>query len=95
LSSRCSTNITKCRTITSLLVSFGCGFPSLREEYRLRVFKSRNTSRFEVGKPEGNRTLGRKTKINIKHILKIQEGSSWTRKIWLRIGANVGPLSTS
>jgi len=53
----CSTNITECRTIISLLVSFGCGSHSLREEYRLKVFKSRNTRRVEVGKPEGKRPL--------------------------------------
>jgi hypothetical protein len=63
----CSTNITGCKTIISLLVSFECGSHSLREEYRLKVFKSKNTRRVEVGKPEGMRPLERPILILNRH----------------------------
>jgi hypothetical protein len=56
-----------------------------------RMGKKRNAYRILVGKPEGNRQLGR-PRIILKWILDTNDEMVWTGRIWLRISRSVGLL---
>jgi hypothetical protein len=59
-----------------------------------RMGEKRNAYRILVGKPEGNRPLGRpgrKWEDNIKMDFR-EIGWGWTGLIWLRLGTSGGPL---
>jgi hypothetical protein len=59
-----------------------------------RMGEKRNSYRIKVGKPEGERPLGRPRRTwvdNIKINLRY-DGMLWTGLIWLRIGASGGLL---
>jgi hypothetical protein len=58
-----------------------------------RTGYSRGVCRVLVGKPEGNRPIGRpkrRWEVNIK--MDLQEVVCWTRSNWLRIGIGGGHL---
>jgi hypothetical protein len=50
----------------------------------------RNAYRILLGKPEGKRPLGERTKL--RRILEKWDGMVWTGLIWLRIGTSGGLL---
>jgi hypothetical protein len=57
--------------------------------------EGRGAYRVLVGRPEGNRPLGRprlRWEDNIKMIFKKWDGGAWTGLIWFRIGTGGGLL---
>jgi hypothetical protein len=57
--------------------------------------EKRNAYRILLGKPEGNRPLGRprlRWEDNIKMALQKLDGVVWAGLIWLRIGTGGGPV---
>jgi hypothetical protein len=48
--------------------------------------EKRNVYRLLLGKPEGNRPLGRPRRRWVDNIRMEWDGVMWTRLVWLRIG---------